>query len=99
MREKTSEKNSPKIVLKARPSPLPFPSELKRAPALIENMEQKAAFYKSAKVSICFPTKTDGTVHTQTVLQHFSFTSNLSSMQNSWNRKTFYNATSQTFAM
>ena len=86
MREKTSEKNSPKIVLKARPSPLhfPFPSELKRAqPALIENMEQKAAFYKSAKVSICFPTKTDCTVHTQTVLQHFSFTSNLSSMQNS----------------
>ena len=81
MREKTSEKNSPKIVLKARPSPVP--SELKRAPALIENMEQKAAFYKSAKVSICFPTKTDGTVHTQTVLQHFSFTSNLSSMQNS----------------
>ena len=27
-------------------------------------MEQKAAFYKSANVSICFPTKTDGTVHT-----------------------------------
>ena len=67
MREKTSEKNSPKIVLKARPSqlPSPVPSELKRVqPALIENMEQKAAFYKSAKVSICFPTKTDGTVHT-----------------------------------
>ena len=53
---------SPKIVLKPDLPHYtsPVPSELKRAqPALIENMEQKAAFYKSAKVSICFPTKTD----------------------------------------